>query len=55
MVSSADRKPALVLLHGYALDSRMWRPQVEAFADTHRILLVDLPGFGLQARALGEV
>lgn len=47
--------PALVMLHGFALDSRMWRPQVEAFADDYRVLTVDLPGFGPQARELGEV
>lgn len=48
-------QPALVLLHGFALDSRMWRRQVEAFASDYRILTVDLPGFGPQARELGEV
>lgn len=51
---SAD-KPALVLLHGFALDARMWRRQVEAFAGAYRILTVDLPGFGPQARELGDV
>src|SRR6476661_4461415 len=55
--SAADhaQKPALVMLHGFALDSRMWRRQVEAFAPDYRILTLDLPGFGPQARELGEV
>ncbi len=53
--ASADPKPALVLLHGFALDSRVWRRQVESLADDYRILLVDLPGFGPQARPVGEV
>lgn len=53
--ASADPKPALVLLHGFALDSRVWRRQVEALAEDYRILLVDLPGFGPQARPVGEV
>lgn len=44
-----------MLLHGFALDSRMWRRQVAALADDFRILTVDLPGFGAQARAVGEV
>ena len=48
-------QPALVLLHGFALDSRMWRRQVEAFSPDHRVLTLDLPGFGPQARELGEV
>ena len=51
----AEEKPALVMLHGFALDARMWRRQVEAFGADHRILLLDLPGFGPQAREVGEV
>lgn len=48
-------RPALVFLHGFALDSRMWRRQVDAFAADYRILTLDLPGFGPQAREVGEV
>lgn len=44
-----------MLLHGFALDARMWRRQVEELGQDHRILSVDLPGFGPQARDLGEV
>lgn len=47
--------PALVLLHGFALDARMWRRQVEALGADHRVLTLDLPGFGPQARELGQV
>ncbi|MDF2692629.1 MAG: hydrolase, alpha/beta fold family, partial [Labilithrix sp.] len=43
------------MLHGFALDARMWRRQVEAFRRDHKILLLDLPGFGPQAREVGEV
>jgi len=50
----ADDRPALVLLHGFAMDSRMWRRQIEAFGKDYRLLLVDLPGFGPQAREVGE-
>jgi pimeloyl-ACP methyl ester carboxylesterase len=50
----APDQPALVMLHGFALDSRMWRRQVEAFGHDHRILTLDLPGFGPQARELGQ-
>ena len=45
----------LVLVHGFALDARMWRKQVDEFAPDHRILSIDLPGFGPQARDVGEV
>ncbi|MDB4941340.1 MAG: hydrolase, alpha/beta fold family [Labilithrix sp.] len=56
-VTSASRsgQPALVFLHGFALDARMWRPQVEEFKADHRVVTLDLPGFGAQARDLGEV
>jgi pimeloyl-ACP methyl ester carboxylesterase len=50
-----EQKPALVMLHGFALDSRMWRRQVEAFKNDHRLLTLDLPGFGPQARDVGEI
>lgn len=45
----------LVLLHGFALDARMWRRQVEDLGEDNKILTVDMPGFGPQARDLGEV
>jgi pimeloyl-ACP methyl ester carboxylesterase len=53
--SAEASAPALVMLHGFALDARMWRPQIEAFSDDYRILTIDLPGFGPQARELGDV
>lgn len=50
-----DERPGLVMVHGFALDARMWRRQVPLFASKYRVLLVDLPGFGPQARVDGEV
>lgn len=50
-----EDRAALVMLHGFALDGRMWRRQVDAFKTDYRVLVVDLPGFGPQARDLGEV
>jgi pimeloyl-ACP methyl ester carboxylesterase len=59
MISPADPsgapRPALVMVHGFALDARMWRPQLAALAADYRILTVDLPGFGVQSRDVGEV
>lgn len=46
---------ALIFLHGFALDARMWSKQVEDFSRDHRVITVDLPGFGPQARDVGEV
>jgi 3-oxoadipate enol-lactonase len=36
----------LVLLHGYPLDHRMWRPQIEALSNECRVIAPDLRGFG---------
>jgi pimeloyl-ACP methyl ester carboxylesterase len=36
-----------VWLHGYPLTHEMWRPQLETFAADYRVILLDLPGFGL--------
>src|SRR5262249_48857649 len=38
--------PALVLLHGYAETSRMWRPIFPRFAEKFTIIAPDLPGIG---------
>jgi 3-oxoadipate enol-lactonase len=53
--AARNAQPAIVLLHGFALDSRMWRRQVEAFDGDYRVVTLDLPGFGPQAREVGEV
>lgn len=41
--------PALVLIHGYTLDTRMWADQVEAFSQTYQVICYDLRGFGHSA------
>jgi pimeloyl-ACP methyl ester carboxylesterase len=38
--------PALVLLHGFTLDSRMWRPQLESLSDAFTVIAWDAPGAG---------
>jgi 3-oxoadipate enol-lactonase len=38
--------PPVVLVHGLALDRRMWDDQVPAFAARHRVVRYDLRGFG---------
>src|SRR6267378_7173184 len=42
----AGRGPAVVLLHGYAETSRMWRPLMPRLADRYRVIAPDLPGIG---------
>lgn len=38
--------PALVLLHGFTIDSRMWRPQLESLSDQFTVIAWDAPGTG---------
>jgi pimeloyl-ACP methyl ester carboxylesterase len=43
---TAGRGPAIVLLHGYAETSRMWRPLMPLLADSFTVIAPDLPGIG---------
>jgi pimeloyl-ACP methyl ester carboxylesterase len=38
--------PAVLLLHNGVCDSRMWDRQMWTFAEHHRVVRCDLPGFG---------
>ena len=40
------RGPAVVLLHGYAEDSRMWKPLAVALSSRFTVIAPDLPGIG---------
>ena len=41
----------LILIHGHTLDRRMWRKQVEEFANHHyRVITPDLRGYGRSSR-----
>ena len=44
-----DGTPA-VLVHGLSGSARWWAPIVPALSDTHRVHLLDLPGFGRRRR-----
>lgn len=45
--------PWLTLVHGMAQDRRVFSAQVAAFRESHRLLLVDLPGHGLSSELPG--
>lgn len=51
---SAGDGPAVLLLHAFPLDGRMWRDQVAALAADHQVLVPDLPGFGTSPRPEGS-
>jgi pimeloyl-ACP methyl ester carboxylesterase len=38
--------PPVVLIHAGIADSRMWDPQLESFGRSHKVVRLDLPGFG---------
>lgn len=43
---AAGRGPAILLLHGYAETSRMWRPLIAHLAADFTVIAPDLPGVG---------
>lgn len=50
----AGRGPAVVLVHGYSASSDSWLPVMPAVAATHRVIAVDLKGFGWTSRPEGD-
>jgi pimeloyl-ACP methyl ester carboxylesterase len=49
---AGSREP-IVLLHGYAQTSHMWRPLIARLAQTHTVIAPDLRGFGQSAKPEG--
>src|ERR1700686_3864960 len=43
---TAGRGPSLILLHGYAESSLMWKPIMPALAERFTVIAPDLPGIG---------
>jgi pimeloyl-ACP methyl ester carboxylesterase len=43
---TAGQGPAVILLHGYAETSRMWRPIIPLLAERFTVIAPDLPGIG---------
>jgi pimeloyl-ACP methyl ester carboxylesterase len=43
---TAGQGPAVILLHGYAETSRMWKPIIPVLAERFRVIAPDLPGIG---------
>lgn len=45
-VQEAGRGPALILLHGYPQNGMCWAKVAPAFAQSHRVIIPDLRGYG---------
>ena len=43
------RGPAVIMIHGWTLDLKMWEPQVRALRDAYRVVRLDRRGFGLSS------
>src|SRR5215469_16250303 len=43
---AAGEGQPVILLHGYAQNSHMWRPLIPELAKTHTVIAPDLRGFG---------
>jgi pimeloyl-ACP methyl ester carboxylesterase len=49
----AGKGEPVVLLHGYAQTSHMWKPLIPELAKTHLVIAPDLRGFGSSAKPAG--
>ena len=47
----AGKGDPVILMHGYAQNSHMWRPTMKALAKTHLVVAPDLRGFGDTTKA----
>lgn len=47
--------PAIVFLHNGGTSSTIWRHQVDSLCGSHRVVAIDLPGFGSSPRAAAPV
>src|SRR6476659_3186991 len=43
---TAGQGPAVILLHGFAETSRMWKPIIPVLAEKFTVVAPDLPGIG---------
>lgn len=47
--------PVILFVHGFPLTHAMWRPQIEALADSCRVIAPDLHGFGASTVTAGTI
>ncbi len=52
---SSGTRPALLFLHGWSSNWQIFLLNIAAFMDTHRVISLDLPGFGASPMPDGEV
>jgi pimeloyl-ACP methyl ester carboxylesterase len=52
--AGGDRKPTVILVHGFAASLESWAGVVPALSRTHRVIALDLKGFGWTDRPDGD-
>jgi pimeloyl-ACP methyl ester carboxylesterase len=52
-VRAAGQGPAVLLVHGWAIDLEMWTPQFAALAGRYRLIAFDRRGFGYSSGTAG--
>lgn len=52
---AAGAGPAVVFIHGFALDTRMWDSQWKVFARRYRVIRYDVRGFGQSSLPTQEI
>ena len=53
--SGRGRSPALLFLHGWSSNWQIFLLNIAAFMDTHRVISLDLPGFGASEMPDGDI
>lgn len=54
LVDGPEDAPAVVLIHGFGSSLDTWRDVIPALTPRHRVIALDLKGFGLSARPAGD-
>jgi len=49
-----ESDPTIVLVHGWTNNREFWHPHIETLAQTHRVVALDLAGFGESGRGRSE-
>ena len=55
MLDTGGTGPPMLFLHGHSGSWQHWLEQIPAFMEAHRVIAVDLPGFGKSEMPIGEL
>ena len=54
LIAGPEKAPPVVLIHGLGATKASWLTVVPALARRHRVVAIDLPGFGASSKPLGS-